>query len=58
MSNLLSNLTGDQALEVLERLAAGDADMARRVETEAKRVLATVDSDEAADDVFAELDSI
>ena len=58
MSDLISKLSDDQAVEVLERLVAGGADMARRVEAEAKLVLAALDSDEVADDVFAELDSI
>ena len=58
MNELLSKLTGDQALEVLERLASGDARLAHKIETEAKRVLETVDVDDVAELVFFELDAI
>ena len=58
MNELLSKLTGDQALQVLERLAAGDAGLAQKIEAEAKRLLAAVDSDDVAEEVFDALDMI
>ncbi len=58
MNELLSKLTGDQALQVLKRMAAGDAETARNITDEAKRVLAEVDVDEVAEWVFFELDMI
>jgi hypothetical protein len=36
MNEVLSKLTGDQALRVLERLASGDAGLARTIEAAAK----------------------
>lgn len=58
MTELLSKLTGDQALQVLERLAAGDAGLAKKIEAEAKRHLSSVDIEEVADEVFESLDTI
>ena len=58
MKEVLSKLTGDQAFQVLERLAAGDAGLARTIEAVAKRLLAAVGVDETADEVFDALDAI
>jgi hypothetical protein len=52
MNELLSKLTGEQALEVLQRLAKEKGAVATAILTEAKRVLATVDVEEVADEVF------
>jgi len=51
MKNLLSQLTGEQALDVLKRLAAGKGAAADAVLAEAKRVLAAVDVEEIANEV-------
>lgn len=58
MQNLLSKLTGEQAFDVLQRLAAGKGAVAEAVLAEARRVLAAVDVDEIANEVFAQLDGI
>ncbi len=58
MNDVLSNLTGDQALQVLERIVADDAGLARKIAAEAKRLLAAVDSEDVADEVFDLLDMI
>lgn len=58
MNDLLSKLTGEQALEVLQRLAQEKGAVATAVLAEAKRVLAAVDVDEVADEVFGQLDMI
>jgi len=58
MKNLLSKLTGEQALDVLKRLAAAKGAVAEAVLAEAKRVLAAVDVEEIADEVFGLLDGI
>ncbi|MBM4163296.1 MAG: hypothetical protein FJ222_02485 [Lentisphaerae bacterium] len=58
MKNLLSKLTGEQALDVLQRLAARQGDVADAILVEAKRVLAAVDVEEIADEVFNQLDGI
>jgi len=58
MNELLSKLTGEQALAVLEKLAAADGEAAVRIEAEARRVLAAVDVDEVSEEVFAALDMI
>jgi hypothetical protein len=58
MNDLLSRLTGEQALDVLQRLAQEKGTVATAFLTEAKRVLATVDVEEVADEVFGQLDMI
>ncbi len=55
---MLSKLTGEQALDVLQRLAAGKGAVADAILAEAKRVLAAVDVEEVANEVFAQLDGI
>lgn len=55
---LVSELTGEQALDVLQRLAAGKGAVADAILAEAERVLAAVDVDEIADEVFDQLDRI
>lgn len=58
MKNLLSNLTGEQAFDVLQRLVAGKGAVAEAVLAEAKRSLAAVDVEEIANEVFGQLDRI
>jgi hypothetical protein len=49
---VLSKLTGEQALDVLHRLAAGKGAVANAILVEAKRVLTAVDVEEIANKVF------
>lgn len=58
MSELLSKLTGEQALVILQRLAGDNETMSAAVETAAKSVLDTVDVEEVAEDVLFSLDMI
>lgn len=58
MNDILSKLTGEQALQVLERIVADNAGLARKIEAEAKRLLTAVGVDETADEVFDALDAI
>ncbi len=58
MNEVISKLTGDQPLRVLERLASGDAGLARTIKAAAKHLLTAVDVDEIADEVFDALDTI
>ena len=58
MNELLSKLTDAQALQVLKRMASDDDRLARKIEIEAKRVLAAVDIDGVGDEVFCTLDMI
>jgi hypothetical protein len=58
MNELLSKLTGEQALQVLKGMAADDAGLARKIDIEAKRVLVAVEIDEVGEDVFCALDVI
>jgi hypothetical protein len=51
MNEILSKLTGDQALQVLERLAAGDAGLARTIKAAAKHLLTAVGVDEIVDEI-------
>jgi hypothetical protein len=52
MNDLLSKLTGEQALDVLRRLAQAKGPVTDAVLAEAKRVLAAMDMEEVADEVF------
>lgn len=58
MRELLSKLTGEQAIDVLQRLAQEKGAIADAVLAEAKCVLAAVDVEEVADEVFEQLDMI
>lgn len=58
MSELLSKLTGAQALQVLNGMVSDDDRLARKIEAEAQRVLAAVDIDGVGDEVFCALDMI
>jgi len=58
MKNLLSKLTGEQALDVLQRLSDGKGAVGDAVLAEAERVLAAVDVEEIANEVFEQLDMI
>jgi len=57
-NDLLSKLTGEQALEVLRRLATEKGAIPDAVIAEAKHVLAAVDAEEVAEEVFFHLDAI
>ena len=58
MDDLLHKLTGEQALEVVRRLADNKGAIAEAVAAMAKDVLAVVDIDEISEDVFFVLDCI
>jgi hypothetical protein len=58
MSGLISSLTGEQAYEVVVRLAKQGGAVAEAVMAAAKGVLNAVDVDEIAEDVFDALDGI
>jgi len=58
MNNLLQKLTGEQALEVLRRLADSKGAIAEAVNATARGVLAGVDIEEVGEDVFLALDFI
>ena len=58
MKDLLSKLTGEQALDVLQRLEARKGAVADAVLAEAKGVLAVVDVEEIANEGFERLDMI
>ena len=58
MNEVLSKLTGSQALHVLQCMAANDPGLARVIEAEAKRLLMAVNVDGTAEEVFDALDAI
>ncbi len=58
MADFISNLTGEQALQILRRLADKGGSLAETVRDEAKDILAVVDIDETAEEVFFYLDCI
>jgi hypothetical protein len=58
MTELISKLTGEQAIDVLCRLTKESGVIAEAILDEAKRVLSVVDVDEIADQVFFQLDMI
>jgi len=58
MNDLISKLTGEQAIDVLCRLTKESGAVADAALADAKRVLAAVDIDEIADQVFSQLDMI
>jgi hypothetical protein len=58
MDDVIGKLTGAQALELVARLSRRGDSLRRAVVAEAMSLLAEVDIDETADDVFAALDSI
>lgn len=58
MDDILTQLTPEQALEVVRRLYKRDVGVRRAVMEEASSVLETVDRDEIGEEVFFVLDSI
>jgi len=58
MNDLISKLTGEQAIDVLHRLTKEGGAVADAALAEAKHVLAAVDIDEIADQLFFQLDMI
>lgn len=58
LTELISKLTGEQAIDVLCRLTKERGTIAEAILDEARRVLATVDIDEIADQLFFQLDMI
>ena len=55
---LLHNLTGEQALEIVRRLAEKKGAVAQAVAATAREMLAAVEIEEIADDVFVSLDCV
>jgi hypothetical protein len=58
MDDVISKLTADQALKIVERLSRRGGKVREVVVTEAMNMLAEVDLNETADEVFVILDSI
>ena len=58
MTELISNLTGEQAIDVLCRLTKEGGAISEAILDEAKRMLSVVDIDEIADLLFSQLDMI
>lgn len=58
MADIISKLTGEQALKIVKRLGRKESKLREAVLTEAMNVLTGVDLDETADEVFAALESV
>ena len=58
MDDVISKLTAEQALKIIERLGRKGGKIREAVLTEAMNILTEIDLDETADEVFAALDSI
>ena len=58
LDSILHALRGDDALVILRRLADRDPKWAKVIETMAKDLLSTVDADDVAAEVLAELESL
>ena len=58
MDDVISKLTAEQALKIVERLGRKEGKLREAVLTEAMNVLTEIDLDETADEVVAVLDSI
>ena len=58
MDDVISKLTAEQALKIIERLSRKGSQIRKAVLIEALNVLTEIDLDETADEVFAVLDSI
>ena len=58
MGDIISKLTGAQALKIVERLGRKEGKLREAVLTEAMNVLTEIDLDETADEVIAVLESI
>jgi hypothetical protein len=58
MADIISKLTGEQALEIVKRLARKKGELREALLTEAMNVLTEIDLDETAEEVVAVLDSI
>ena len=57
MQDLISKLTPDQAMEVVQRLVTKGGNIRETLLEEAKSVLESVDTDEIADEVVAAMNS-
>ena len=58
MDEMLTQITPEQALEVVRRLYKRDKDIRQAIMEEARSVLEAVDLDQTAEEVFFMLDSI
>ncbi len=58
IDNLIQKLTGEQALDIIQQLIAKKGVLAEAVSLVVKEILATVDVEEIADEIFFSLDSI
>jgi len=58
MNNMISKLTGEQALKILARLTRKEGKLREAVLTEAMNVLTKIDLDQTAEEVVAVLDSV
>jgi hypothetical protein len=58
MNDVISKLTGEQALKIVKRLGRKEGKLRDAVLAEAMNVLTKIDVDETADEVFAVLDSV
>lgn len=58
MDNMISKLTGEQALKIVKRLGRKKGKLREAVLTEAMNVLTEIDLDETADEVVAVLESV
>ena len=56
--DVIDNLSHDQALSILRRLANGDPAVRKKIEAETERLQPTVDVEAVCEDVFSELDGI
>lgn len=58
MDDVISKLTGEQALKIVKRLGRKEGKLRDALLAEAMNVLTEIDVDETADEVFAVLDSV
>jgi len=58
MNDMISKLTGDQALKILARLARKEGKLREAILAEAMNVLTEIDLDQTAEEVVAVLDSV
>lgn len=57
-SKIICKISPDTALLILKKLAEQDPALARKIETEAKRLYRETDTDEICEDVYSALDGI
>lgn len=58
MKSMLDSISGVEALQILRSLCSSDAELCRRIESEAERLLRNVDPQDVANDVIFDLESI